>query len=95
MHKGKFIYAISLLEDLDPRGADPSLRVVPIPTLREFAGVFEDVEELAEEGLFPSTESSSSKFLSAKKSIVNRKSDEAKRLHKEHTHWWQTHYMVY
>lgn len=66
-------YVISLLEDLDPRAADPSLRVVPIPTLREFAGAFEDVEELAEEGLFPSTESSSSKFLSAKKrkSIVN------------------------
>lgn len=66
-------YVISLLEDLDPRAAVPSLRVVPIPTLREFAGAFEDVEELAEEGLFPSTESSSSKFLSAKKkkSIVN------------------------
>lgn len=66
-HKGQFIYAIGLLEDLEPRAADPSLRVVPIPTLREFAGAFEDVEELAEEGLFPSTESSSSKILSAKK----------------------------
>lgn len=65
--KGHFIYAIGLLEDLEPRAADPSLRVVPIPTLREFAGAFEDVEELAEEGLFPSTESSSSKILSAKK----------------------------
>lgn len=65
-HQGQFIYAIGLLEDLEPRAADPSLRVVPIPTLREFAGAFEDVEELAEEGLFPSTESSSSKILSAK-----------------------------
>lgn len=63
----QFIQAIGLLEDLEPRAAEPSLRVVPIPTLREFAGAFEDVEELAEEGLFPSTESSSSKILSAKK----------------------------
>jgi len=67
INKGQFIYGIGLLEDLEPRAADPSLRVVPIPTLREFAGAFEDVEELAEEGLFPSTESSSSKILSAKK----------------------------
>lgn len=67
LHKNQFIYVISLLEDLEPRAAEPSLRVVPIPTLREFAGAFEDVEELAEEGLFPSTESSSSKILSAKK----------------------------
>lgn len=63
----QFTLAIGLLEDLEPRAAEPSLRVVPIPTLREFAGAFEDVEELAEEGLFPSTESSSSKILSAKK----------------------------
>lgn len=37
---------------MEPRAAEPSLRVVPIPTLREFAGAFEDVEELAEIG-FP------------------------------------------
>lgn len=66
LHKDQFIYAIGLLEDLEPRAADPILRAVPIPTLREFAGAFDDVEELAEEGLFPSTESSSSKILSAK-----------------------------
>ena len=53
-----------LREDLDPREEEPSLRVVPIPTfLRELAGALDDVE-LAEEGLLPSTESSSSKFLS-------------------------------
>lgn len=44
----------------------PTLRAAPIPLFREVKeGAFEDVEELAEEGLFPSTESSSSKFLSA------------------------------
>lgn len=53
-----------LPEDLDPRVDDTSLRVVPIPTfLRELVGALDDVE-LAEEGLLPSTESSSSKFLS-------------------------------
>lgn len=85
-YTGQFIYAVILLEDLEPRAADPSLRVVPIPTLREFAGAFEDVEELAEEGLFPSTESSSSKILSAKKSTLSCKSDEAKRRPKKHAH---------
>lgn len=49
----------------ETRAADPTLRVVPIPPFREVEGAFDDVEELAEEGLFPSTESSSSKFLSA------------------------------
>lgn len=53
-----------LPEDLDPREDDPSRRVVPIPTfLRELGGALDDVE-LAEEGLLPSTDSSSSKFLS-------------------------------
>lgn len=53
-----------LPEDLDPSEEEPSLRVVPMPTfLRELAGALDDVE-LAEEGLLPSTESSSSKFLS-------------------------------
>lgn len=43
-----------------------SLRVVPMLTfLRELDGALDD-EELAEEGLLPSTESSSSKFLSEK-----------------------------
>lgn len=49
----------------ETRAADTTLRDVPIPPFREVEGAFEDVEELAEEGLFPSTESSSSKFLSA------------------------------
>lgn len=79
----QFTQAIGLLEDLEPRGVEPSLRVVPIPTLREFAGAFEDVEELAEEGLFPSTESSSSKILSAKKTTLSCK-NEAKGCPKEH-----------
>lgn len=80
----QFIQAVGLLEDLEPRAAEPILRVVPIPTLREFAGAFEDVEELAEEGLFPSTESSSSKILSAKKPHSAVKSNEAKGCPKEH-----------
>lgn len=55
-----------LPEDLDPRLDDMSLRVVPMLTfLRELDGALDD-EELAEEGLLPSTESSSSKFLSEK-----------------------------
>lgn len=55
---------VVLPEDLDPRLEDTSRRVVPMLTfLRELDGAL-DEEELAEEGLFPSTESSSSKFLS-------------------------------
>lgn len=51
-----------LPEDLDPRLDDTSLRVVPMLTfLRELDGALDD-EELAE-GLLPSSESSSSKFL--------------------------------
>lgn len=54
----------ALPEDLEPRVEGPSRRVVPIATdLRELGGALEDVE-LAEDGLLPSTESSSSKFLS-------------------------------
>lgn len=50
----------------ETRAVVPTLRAELIPLFRELDGAFEDVEELAEEGLFPSTESSSSKFLSAK-----------------------------
>jgi hypothetical protein len=57
---------VLLPEDLDPRLDDMSLRVVPRLTfLRELDGALDD-EELAEEGLLPSTESSSSKFFSEK-----------------------------
>ena len=54
---------VVLPEDLDPRLDDTSRRVPMLTFLRELDGAL-DEEELAEEGLFPSTESSSSKFLS-------------------------------
>lgn len=44
----------------------PTLRAVPTPLFRDNEGAFEEVEELAEDGRFPSTESSSSKCLSTK-----------------------------
>lgn len=67
IHKGSLNSPPGLAATADATG----LRAVPMVTgLRAEGGALDDAVELADEGLFPSTESSSSKFLSEIKNKI-------------------------